>query len=105
MKTEMARRVVVVIGTHGAIPPLVEPSPDVSEVLVLAIGPRPTSEQQRAVEEAVALSFEHRVPFEARIVSTAEAAALLASARADASMIRTLCCSRRDLRTLRRLGR
>lgn len=99
MKVEMARRLVVVIGQHGALPPLIEPGAGAADVLVLALGPRVTHEQQRAVEEAISAAFEHRVPFEARLVTIGEAATTLATV-AETDSILTHGCSRRDLRAL-----
>lgn len=99
MKVDVGERVIVVIGRRGVLPPLIERDADRGEVLVLALGPRVTREQQRAVEEAVAFAIEHRIPFEARIVNAVEAAAVVAGLSPDAGL-RTHGCSRRELRAL-----
>jgi hypothetical protein len=102
MKTEMARRTVIVIGTRGSLPALIGPDDRGGEVLVLALGPRVNREQRRVVEEAIGLAFEYRVPFEARMVTASEAASILAGAWAT-DAVRALGCSRRELRSFRRL--
>jgi hypothetical protein len=99
VKVDVSRRTLVVIGKHGMLPALIQETFGPEEVLVLAIGPRVTTEQQRVVEDAIAVALERRVPFEARIVTPAEAAAILAGA-GDGDSIRTHGCSRRELRRL-----
>ena len=98
MKAAVDHRVVVAIGQHGPLPPLIG-SGDDREVLVLALGPRMTLEQQRAVERAVASAFELRVRFEARIATAEEIAAVLAGLASDVTL-RLYGLSRRELRAL-----
>jgi hypothetical protein len=98
MKVDVGRRVVVVIGTKGALPPLV-PTTGERDVLILALGPRVVPEQQRAVEAAVTDAFERRVTLEARIATLEQAAAVLAGASED-DTIRLFGLTRRDRRAL-----
>jgi hypothetical protein len=100
VKVDVSRRAIVLIGRHGMLPPLIEETPTPGEVLVLAIGAHVTPEQQRVVEEAIAVAFERRVPFEARIVTTAEVLAILGQVR-DGDTVRAHGFSRRELRRLR----
>jgi hypothetical protein len=100
VRVDVHRRAIVLIGRHGMLPPLIEETEGPEEVLVLAIGPRVTPEQQRVVEEAIAVAFERRVPFEARIVTPDKAVAILARVR-DGDAVRTDGLSRRELRRLR----
>ncbi|MGZ4129751.1 MAG: hypothetical protein ACXVPR_02845 [Actinomycetota bacterium] len=100
MRVDVDRRAIVLIGRHGTLPPLIEETPAPEEVLVLALGPHVTPEQQRVVEEAISVAFERRVPFEARIVTTAEALAILGQVR-DRDTVRAHGFSNRELRRLR----
>jgi hypothetical protein len=93
------RRAIVLIGRHGTLPPLIAETPAPEEVLALALGPHVTPEQQRVVEEAISVAFERRVPFEARIVTAAEALAILTGAR-HGDTVRAHGLSRRELRRL-----
>lgn len=99
MKTDVSGRVVVIVGKRGPLPPLLEPDSARDELLVLALGPRVTREQQRAVERSIAAAVEQRIPFEARIVGADEAADLVAGLT-DRDGLRAHGCSRRDLRAL-----
>ena len=98
MKAAVGHRVVVAIGQHGPLPTLIGSGED-RDVLVLALGPRMTLEQQRAVERAIASAFELRVQFEARIATADEIAALVAGLPSDVTL-RLYALSRRDLRAL-----
>jgi hypothetical protein len=98
MKVDVDRRVVVVIGTKGTLPPLV-PATGEHEVLILALGPRLVPEQQRAVEAAVTDAFERRVALEARIATVEEVAAVLADV-SDDDIIRLFGLTRHDRRAL-----
>jgi hypothetical protein len=98
MKIEMSPRVLVVIGRHGHLPALIEGDRD-RDVLVLALGPRVTPEQQRAVEHAVAAAFDRRVQLEARIATLAETAAAIAGVSDDEN-VRLYGLTRRERRAL-----
>jgi hypothetical protein len=99
MKVAVGHRTVVVIGKHRVLPPLLDPAVDRDEILVLAIGPRVSPEQQRAVEVAISTAVDHRIPFEARIATLPEAAMVVAAARAP-GRVRTYGCSRHELHVL-----
>jgi hypothetical protein len=99
MKVEMTTPTLVVIGRHGVLPPLIPAGWDGGDILVLAVGPRVTPEQQRAVEQAVSYAVEHRVSFEARIASPADVARAVADA-SDPSTIRFHGVTRQDRRAL-----
>jgi hypothetical protein len=98
MKVDVGRRVVVVVGKKGSLPPLIASTGD-HDVLILALGPRMDPDQQRAVEGAVADAFDRRVTLEARIATVQETAGVLAGV-SDDDVVRLFGLTRRDRRAL-----